>query len=374
MAKKNPVIPKLTTYDDIVGNSNSMDNRLQKIHVNELYDGKFQYRDKNKTPEEIREEAINLSVSIELAGEVIEKPMVRKLAEHQYEIISGHTRIRACRYLAEEVGKKEFEYVECYVKEMTDEDADYYTSSSNARKPTTEAELLYEIEKERERAYKIKDPNAKGRLVERLEKKYGRSKSVIGEYITLSIKLSDKSREAFDNKIINKSAAIALASLSHDEQDKLIDAGITKKKDISAYKEEKVEKTVHRTTVTDTVKKTTTRNVEEKCPSEDEEKQSKVVDVLPGQYRVANTDMEIEEVDVSDAQISTEKGMNIADELGRCKCPNCELPSRIEDIFVYYNKKYCMNCLFDLIKDMADTGVISLDRTEINTKGTIVRS
>lgn len=364
MAKKTPNI-QLTTYEDILGiGSSELDSKLHKIHISELYDGKFQYRDKNKTPEEIREEAINLSVSIEMAGKVIEKPIVRKLADHRYEIISGHTRVRACRYLAEEVGKKEFEYVECYVEEMTDEEADYNTAAANVRKPTTEAELLHEIEKERERAYKVKDPNVRGRLVEQLATKYGRSKSTIGEYITISKNLSDKAREAFDSEVINKSAAVTMASLSHEEQDKLVDAGVTRQKDIKAYKEAQVEKTVHRTTVTDTVKTTKTHMVEDTAGDIADETIN-AVEVLPGQYRVANTEMDLEEVSITEN----------ASEEEYCTCPNCQKRVQVADTYVFYNKRYCIaNCLADLITDLADTGVINLDFTSQGINGIIVRS
>lgn len=121
--------------------------------------------------------------------------------------------------------------------------------------------------------------------------------------------------------------------------------------------------------MTDTVKTVKTHNVEEQKADKPIEEIAEVVDVLPGQYRVANTDMELEE----------EKENTMSDNFetlkdGRCSCKNCKLPSRIEDTFTFYGKGYCMNCLHDLIKDLADTGVITLDCSAVDTKGIVIHS
>lgn len=314
---------------------------VKKIHYSKLVTGKYQYRDKNKTQEELREEAVDLSVSIELAGGLLEYPLVRKVDTDEYEIISGHTRVRACKYLVEEVGKEEFAFIPCHVRVISDQDANYYTSSGNIRKPSTQAEIMHEIENERARANEVKDENARGRLVERLAKRYGKSASVIGEYITISKNISDKGRQAFENNVLNKSAALELSSLPQKEQDKLLEAGITKKKDIKTYKEEKA---------------------------------NDVVDTLPGQYCVINADMDIEETTTSVVavkEVGNNDKMKIQE---RCICANCKLPSRIEDTFKFYNKGYCTNCLLDLIKDLADTGVITLDYSAVDIEGIIIHS
>lgn len=343
---------------------------VKKIHYSKLVTGKYQYRDKNKTQEELHEEAVDLSVSIELAGGLLEYPLVRKVDTDEYEIISGHTRVRACKYLVEELGKEEFAFIPCHVRVISDQDANYYTSSGNIRKPSTQAEIMHEIENERARANAIKDENVRGRLVERLAQRYGKSASVIGEYITISKNISDKGRQAFEDNVLNKSAALELSSLPQSEQDELLEAGVTKKKDIKAYKEEK---TVYKDTITNTVKNSSS-NKEEDDTKVVALNTDDVVDVLPGQYCVVNADMDIEETTTSVVavkEIGNNDKMKIQE---RCTCANCKFPSRIEDTFKFYNKGYCTNCLLDLIKDLADTGVITLDYSAVDIEGIIVHS
>lgn len=295
------------------------------IHYSKLKTGKFQYRDKGKTPEELREEAIDLSVSIELAEGLLEYPLVRKIDTDEYEIISGHTRVRACTYLAEELGKKEYEFIPCHVRNLSDEDADYCTSSGNIRKISTQAEILHEIENERKRAEKVADPDDKGRLVERLARKYNMAPSVVGDYINISNNLSEKGREMLEEGKLKKSAAVSMAGLPEEEQEQLINAGVTSHKQIKAYKKEK-QKAEQKTT-----QKTET---------------------------------------LTDDMHKGEKEHHLQIVSG---CRNCKRPTRREDTFVFFNKSYCTNCLHDLIKDLDETGVITLDTSEKFEKGIIVR-
>ena len=91
------------------------------------------------------------------------------------------------------------------------------------------------------------------------------SKTTVGEYLSISNNLGNKAREAFKEGNIKKSAAVEIASLPEKEQEKLIEKGVTAQKDIKAYKVYK-------------------ENIQ---PEEDES--------LPGQLKVSNTDMDIEE-------------------------------------------------------------------------------
>ena len=83
---------------------------LQKLPVEYLQPGKYQPR-KDMSPEALEE----LASSIRVQG-VIQPIVVRKLAEHLFEIIAGERRWRASQLA-------EMDMVPCIVKDVTDEEA-----------------------------------------------------------------------------------------------------------------------------------------------------------------------------------------------------------------------------------------------------------
>lgn len=80
-----------------------------------------------------------------------------------------------------------------------------------------------------------------GRMVERLAKQLNMNKTTAGEYLTISKNLGENARTAFEGGTINKTAALEMAALPEEEQNKLLDAGVTAQKDIKIYKEEMLE-------------------------------------------------------------------------------------------------------------------------------------
>jgi len=77
--------------------------------------------------------------------------------------------------------------------------------------------------------------------VERLAKQLNMNKTTAGEYLTISKNLGENARTAFEGGTINKTAALEMAALPEEEQNKLLDAGVTAQKDIKIYKEEMLE-------------------------------------------------------------------------------------------------------------------------------------
>lgn len=352
--------------------------KIVLLHYSKLQRSKFQYSDKGKTPEEFHNEVLNLAADLRVDGRILQPLVVRKIGTDLYEILVGHHRREASKYNVEVEGLTEFEFCPCIIVNLTDAQAEYLCNSSNSRWEKTEWHIMHEIETKKRLLEECPEDfphlQGPGRMIDKLAKEMNMAKSTVGEYLQISNNLSNKGMEAFEKKVLNKSAAVSMASLPHEEQDMLLDAGVTKQKDIKAYKEENVKKTIHRTNVTDAVKTTKIVNVENSIPVNPPAVSAEVVDVLPGQYRVANTDMEIEET-VPPVIVEEEAAAKEIRKIqGRCTCPNCKLPSRIEDTFKFFNKRYCMNCLYDLIKDLADTGVISLDYLSIDKDGIIVRS
>lgn len=383
MAKKAANPPKLLSYEDILGIGTEVNSKEEIVYIpyEYLHRSPYQYRDKGMTEEQIQEQVESLAFDIEVDGEIEQPCVVRETVPRKkdfYEIVVGHHRVLAAQYLTEVKKLTGFREVPCIIKTLSDAQAEYLCNSSNNLRPKTDWQTMHELETKlrllKECPEQFPHLVGPGRMVDKLAKEMNLSKSTVGEYLQISKNLSDNAMESFENGEINKSAAVSMSSLSHEEQDKLIDAGIIKQKDIKAYKEEKVEKTVHRNTVTDTVKTIKSHNIEKRASDKVPDASEEVVDVLPGQYRVANTDMELEEESVDIADGIEVKALFEISERGTCKCPNCKLTSRREDTFVFYNKRYCMNCIFDLLKDLADTGIITLDYSSADKKGIIVHS
>ena len=93
-----------------------------------------------------------------------------------------------------------------------------------------------------------------------------------------------------------------------------------------------------------------------------------MIDVLPGQLKVANTEMElVEEENIvhSVPEVNTNS----------CTCAGCARSIHPSLTYVFYGKHYCVeNCLEKLLVDLEETGVITIDRSEADAKGNIIRS
>lgn len=336
--------------------------RIVLLHYSKLHRAPYQYNHLEKNPELYDQEVRKLKDEIKAAGKVLQPVLVRKKDVDAYEIIAGQHRRDASELLVIEDGETKYEFVPSIITKMTDAQAEFAGFGTNTTWEKDDSDIMHEIIRKKYLLENFPEdfPNIpdKGRMIEKLAIAMKMPKSTVGEYLQISNNLSERAMDAFEKQQLNKSAAVAMASLTHEEQDTLLDEGVTKQKDIKAYKEERVEKTVHRTTVTDTVKTTTTHKVEDSKP---ETNTVDVIDVLPGQYQVVNTDMDLEEV------TEAEHVDNNID------CPNCHKKTSMETTFKYFNKRYCMHCLMDMILDFEQTGLIDLDYAHSDTEGIIVR-
>lgn len=338
---------------------------IRYIHYSKMRSNKKQYCDAQDD-----EEIISLAWKIHAARGLLQPVVLRKTDTDEYDIIAGHKRRLAIKYLVEVMGFEQYALVPSYIKNESDVRTEFNLYASNGFHNKTDYEKMTELVEMKRLLEQYPDEFPEfpaGRIVEKLEKQIGMARSTIGEYLSIDKKLSEKGMEAFKSGEINKSAAVALASLSHEEQDTLLDEGVTKQKDIKAYKEEKTERIVHRTTVTDSVKNTIVHKVEDDTNTLSDST-SGVIDVLPGQYRVTNTDMDIEEVDVIE-----EKPLSEAVETN-CKCSSCQKFTPFNYMFKFKNKHYCFNCLHNLIIDLAKNGVITIDHSNADTEGMIIHS
>lgn len=200
----------------------------QLVSIKNLEESKLQYRD---IPQEDVEKLADL---IELDGEVLQPLLVRKAGGDTYEILVGHKRYRACRYLTEK-GLKQFSMIPCYVKSMTDAQAEFAVYSTNGYNRKSDYEIMREVEgmsrllKENPELF---PEAASGRLVEKLASIMNMSKTVVQEYKTIANNLSDDAMEKFKKDEITKESAKTLAALNNEEQAKVLSTGAVKTNEI----------------------------------------------------------------------------------------------------------------------------------------------
>lgn len=224
-------MPKLNNFFD---KSETVEKILTKkmhpqlVSIKKLEESKLQYRD---IPQEDVEKLADL---IELDGEVLQPLLVRKAGGDTYEILAGHKRYRACRYLAEK-GLEQFSMIPCYVKVMSDAQAEFAVYSTNGYNRKTDYEIMREVEgmsrllKENPELF---PEAASGRLVEKLASIMNMSKTVVQEYKTIANNLSESAMEKFKKDEITKESAKTLATLNNEEQVKVLSTGAVKTNEI----------------------------------------------------------------------------------------------------------------------------------------------
>lgn len=266
-------------------------NETKWIHYTKLIDNRDQYR-KSATKEDIAA----LAELIHSAGKVLQDLLVRKAGPDSYEIVAGHHRRLACKFLVEEKGLKEYEFLPCKVENVNDIQAEFQVYATNGFMPKTDAEKLHEIERMKYLLEKYPEqfPELeRGRTIEKIAHIMNMGKTAVGDYVTISKNLSDKGRAAFDKGDLNKSTALALSSLPEQEQDKLIDSGATLKS-VNAHKKNAVKPSLSDTDATSDVQMNTS------CPEQNTPTKSTEAETVPTQFCFTNVDLQIEEEQTPD--------------------------------------------------------------------------
>lgn len=223
------------------------------IHYTKLHENKDQYCD---APNKEAIEA--LADLIEADGEVLQDLLVRKIDTDEYEIVAGHKRRKACQLLVEERGKQEFSFLPCYIKNESDVRSEFRLYSTNGYHEKTEYEKMHELERMKYLLENFPEefPQIQtGRMVERLAKLLNMKKTTVGEYLTIAKNLGDKGMEKFRSGEIKKSAAVELSGMPEEDQNQLIDHGITTHAEIKKIKHEKNSESVEKSPTNDGTKK-----------------------------------------------------------------------------------------------------------------------
>lgn len=250
------------------------------IHYTKLVDNRGQYCD-----ERDKGEIEALADIIDADRGILQNLLVRKTDTDEFEIIAGHKRRRAVRCLVEERGKKQYEFLPCTIQNLSDVLAEFQLYSSNRFHEKNEYEKMHELERMKYllENYPEEFPHLQtGRMVERLSRQMNMKRTTVGEYLQISKNLGTKGKEEFKKGSLKKSAAVEMSVLSEKEQEELIEQKVFQQKDIKAYKEAKKEKTLNR------------EKAEAKTEMVRQEQDRLGQEEIQGQYRIINTDMEIE--------------------------------------------------------------------------------
>lgn len=212
---------------------------VQWIHYTKLFRSAYQFY--GEVDEEIKE----LAYLIALDGEVLQNLRVRKIDVDEYEIIAGHKRTLACKYLVEIEHKEEFGFLPCEIKDLDDIRARFQTMSSNYHHPKTPFETMKEIEDMKYLLETYPDEFAgtglQGKMVDRLAKTMHINRTTITEYQNISHNLIGEGRELMEKGELKFQAANVLAGLPCADQKKLISKNILSRKEIVAYKRDVLE-------------------------------------------------------------------------------------------------------------------------------------
>lgn len=218
----------------------SGNDRITYLHYSKLVENPHQYR---KFSQQDVEEMADL---IAAAGKVLQPLLVRKTDADEYEIIAGHKRRAGVRFLVEERKLEKYSLIPCIVSTADDIQARFSVVGTNVRPVQTPFETLHEIEEMREllTQYPEAFPDLKGgRMVERLAGQLHMARSTVSEYRKIANNLGEAGMEALKEGLLEKSAALELASLPEDEQDELLKNGILKYTEIREYRKKKLKGT-----------------------------------------------------------------------------------------------------------------------------------
>lgn len=210
--------------------------QLKRIHYSKLVRSAYQFYNESD------ETVLAIADLIETDGAVLQSLLVRSCDADEYEIIAGHKRTLACKLLVEERQLEKYALLPCFVLGCNDIQARYRLMSTNVRQPKTEYEIMKEIDDMKyllthhAKDLDLKDEDLRGRMIERIGHQLNMKYSKVNDYSNISKNLGDKGKAAFKEGELNKTGALVLASLPEAEQEKALDKGITKPKEIKAYK------------------------------------------------------------------------------------------------------------------------------------------
>lgn len=209
--------------------------KIEWVHYKKLIRSEHQFYSEDQAGIEM------LADMILSDGGVSQNIIIRKQDADVYEIIAGHRRTLACKYITEVLKIDGYAFMPAVITTVNEVKARFQVVSSNQYREKTSYEIMKEIE---ELKFLLENhpeefEQTKGRMVEKIANLSNMKKSTVGEYQTISKNLSTSAMEKFKEGEIDKSSAVALASLSSEEQDILVSDGAITRVEIKQYKKER---------------------------------------------------------------------------------------------------------------------------------------
>lgn len=230
----------MTSIQRILNNDSSSklsrltkDYKSQMIHYSSLKNSKKQFY--TMDPAVISD----LADHIELAGGIQEPVVARKIDVDRYEILGGHKRVAAVRFLVEERGRNDLAFVPVHVVQVNDWMAEYLLISLNDYPDKSEYERMTEVIRLQDILPHIEGGKAKmtRMLRKRISEETGISETRIANYKSIHNNLCPEGMKLFKEGTLGVSAAVELASMEAERQSDLIHQGIIALTDIRKYKQ-----------------------------------------------------------------------------------------------------------------------------------------
>ncbi|MDD6667766.1 MAG: ParB N-terminal domain-containing protein [Lachnospiraceae bacterium] len=202
---------------------------IRNIDYRQLEESTYQYRE--LTPESVH----RLANIILLDGRVWEPLIVRKKNSDTFEILSGHKRYRACKYLVEELQEESFSMIPCCVMDLDNVRAEFAVYSTNSYDQKTPYEITKEIEgmKHLLDAYPDTFHRPKGkRTVQMIAEELHLTPTTVKVHQAISNRLGTAGMEQYKEGNLTKEAAYQLSKLPKENQEEVLKEGITSAKEI----------------------------------------------------------------------------------------------------------------------------------------------
>ena len=238
------------------------DYKSQMIHYSNLKNSNKQFY--TMDPDVI----LDLADHIEIAGGIQEPVVARKIDVDRYEILGGHKRVAAVRFLVEERGRNDLAFVPVHVVQVNDWMAEYLLISLNDYPDKSEYERMTEVIRLQDILPHIEGGKAKmtRMLRKRISEETGISETRIANYKSIHKNLCPDGMKLFKEGTLGVSAAVELASMEAERQSDLIHQGITALTDIRKYKQIANQKMAHNPEKVETETMESADDAENKIP------------------------------------------------------------------------------------------------------------
>ena len=209
--------------------------KVRNIHYSKLMASPYQYR--NRGEEVVQRQADMLKAD----GEILEPCIIRKTSPSgdSFEVVAGHKRVLAAKYLVEKEHMEQFAFIPCIEKVLSDVRAEFAVYSTNNHDDKTPYETMCEIEGMyrllKEYPEEFPEFSGKGAMVEKLASQMHMARSVVSDYRNIAKNLGEKGMESFAKGEIDKSAAVTLASIPSEQQEEILENGLKTRKEIKTY-------------------------------------------------------------------------------------------------------------------------------------------